>query len=230
VVHLGERDCSVQRRHQKIIEEAPSPALTPRERAAIGGRVVAAMRELGYRGVGTVEFLYQDGGFHFIEMNTRLQVEHPVTEVVTGLDLVHEQIRVAAGLPLGLRQEDVRIAGHAIECRINAEDPLTLTPAPGRVTTYHPPGGPGIRVDSALYAGCTVPPHYDSLIAKLIVGGRTRDECLRRLRRALGEYVIAGIPTTIPLLQAVAEDEAFGRGEFHTGWLGEFLAGWRGPA
>ena len=230
VVHLGERDCSVQRRHQKVIEEAPSPVLDARDRAEIGARVVAAMRTLGYRGVGTVEFLYEDGAFYFIEMNTRLQVEHPVTELVTGLDLLHEQIRAAAGLPLGFGQDDVRITGHAIECRITAEDPQTLVPGPGTVTTYHPPGGPGVRVDSAMYTGCTVPPHYDSLIAKLIVGGRTRDECLRRLRRALGEYVIAGVPTTIPLLQEIALDDDFVRGDIHTAWLGERLAARRHPA
>ena len=229
-VHLGERDCSVQRRHQKVIEEAPSVALDPKRRAAIGDRVSAAIAKLGYRGVGTVEFLYQDDEFYFIEMNTRLQVEHPVTEMVTGIDLVKAQIRVAAGQPLGLAQADVRIEGHAIECRINAEDPKTLLPTPGKVAAYHPPGGPGVRVDSALYAGATVPPHYDSLIAKLIVYDHSRDACLRRLRRALGEYVISGLPNSIPLLQAIVRDPAFAEGAYHTGWLGDFLAGRERPA
>ncbi len=222
-VHLGERDCSVQRRHQKVIEEAPSTVLDERARSALGERVARAMARLGYCGVGTAEFLYQDGELFFIEMNTRLQVEHPVTEMVTGIDLVRAQIRAAAGEPLGLRQTDVRFEGHAIECRINAEDPWAMLPAPGSVTTYHPPGGPGVRVDSALYAGASVPPYYDSLIAKLIVHDHSRAESLARLRRALSEYVIVGLSTTIPLLQAVAADPDFARGDHHIGWLTEFL-------
>lgn len=224
VVHLGERDCSLQRRHQKIVEEAPSPALDAAARDRLGTRVAAAMRRLGYRSLGTVEFLYQDGEFFFIEMNTRLQVEHPVTEFVTGLDLVREQIRIAAGGRLGLRQEDVRINGHAIEVRVNAEDPRSMLPSPGTVTTYHPPGGPGVRVDSALYAGYTVPPYYDSLIAKLIVHDVDRDACIRRLERSLDEFVIDGIPSSIPLLRALFEEEDVRAGTFDTGWLGRFLA------
>ncbi|MGH6942816.1 MAG: acetyl-CoA carboxylase biotin carboxylase subunit, partial [Geminicoccaceae bacterium] len=223
-VHLGERDCSLQRRHQKVIEEAPAAILDAASRAAIGERVRAAMRKLGYRGLGTVEFLYQDGKFYFIEMNTRIQVEHPVTELVTGVDLVRAQIAVAAGEPLTLAQADVRFDGHAIECRINAEDPVSLQPAPGRVETYHPPGGPGVRVDSALYAGASVPPYYDNLIAKLIIHDRSRAACIARLRRALAEYVIAGLPTSIPLLQAIVDDPAFAAGHYHTGWLAELLA------
>jgi acetyl-CoA carboxylase, biotin carboxylase subunit len=224
VVHLGERDCSLQRRHQKIVEEAPSPALDAAAREALGERGAAAMRRLGYRSLGTLEFLYQDGGFYFIEMNTRLQVEHPVTELVTGIDLVREQIRIAAGGRLGIRQEDVRFGGHAIECRINAEDPRSLLPSPGRVTAYHPPGGPGVRTDSALYAGYTVPPHYDSLIAKLIVHDVDRAACIRRLERSLREFVIDGIPSSIPLLRAIFEEEDVRSGEVDTGWLGRFLA------
>jgi acetyl-CoA carboxylase biotin carboxylase subunit len=226
-IHLGERDCTVQRRHQKLIEEAPSPVLDPEERAAIGERCVAAIRHLGYRGVGTVEMLYQDGEFYFIEMNTRLQVEHPVTEAVTGIDLVKAQISVAAGEPLAIRQSDVRFSGHAIECRVNAEDPKTLLPTPGTVQTYHPPGGPGVRVDSALYAGAVVPPFYDSLIAKLILYDHSREACLERAKRALAEYVIAGLPTNLPLLQAVLDHEAFATGAYHTAWLTGFLAEWQ---
>jgi acetyl-CoA carboxylase biotin carboxylase subunit len=217
----------VQRRHQKLIEEAPSPVLDPEERAAIGERCVAAIRHLGYRGVGTVEMLYQDGEFYFIEMNTRLQVEHPVTEAVTGIDLVKAQISVAAGEPLAIRQSDVRFSGHAIECRVNAEDPKTLLPTPGTVQTYHPPGGPGVRVDSALYAGAVVPPFYDSLIAKLILYDHSREACLERAKRALAEYVIAGLPTNLPLLQAVLDHEAFATGAYHTAWLTGFLAEWQ---
>jgi acetyl-CoA carboxylase biotin carboxylase subunit len=226
-IHLGERDCTIQRRHQKLIEEAPSPVLDPEQRAAIGERCAEAIRRLGYRGVGTVEMLYQDGAFYFMEMNTRLQVEHPVTEAITGIDLVKEQISVADGQPLALRQSDVRFSGHAIECRINAEDPKSLLPRPGTVQTYHPPGGPGVRVDSALYAGAGVPPFYDSLIAKLVVHDHSREACLARVRRALGEYVIAGVPTNLPLLQAVVEQEAFATGTYHTGWLTEFLFEWQ---
>ncbi len=227
-LHLGERECSVQRRHQKVIEEAPSLVLDPATRDAFGERVAAAFTRLGYRGLGTAEFLYRDGEFHFIEVNTRLQVEHPVTEFVTGIDLVRAQIRVAAGEPLGFEQADVRFEGHAIECRINAEDPVSLLPSPGRVATYHPPGGPGVRVDSALYAGASVPPYYDNLIAKLIVHDQSRGTCLERLRRALAEYVIVGLPTSIPLLQAIADDPVFAEGDYHIGWLPEFLQTWQG--
>ena len=226
-IHLGERDCTLQRRHQKLVEEAPSPTLDPTQRIAIGERCADAVRRLGYRGVGTVEMLYQDDEFYFIEMNTRLQVEHPVTEAVTGIDLVKAQISVAAGEPLAIEQSDVRFTGHAIECRVTAEDPKSLLPTPGVVATYHPPGGPGVRVDSALYAGAVVPPYYDSLIAKLIVHDHTREACLARLKRALGEYVIAGLPTNLTLLQAVVEHPAFASGAYHTGWLAEFLVEWQ---
>ncbi len=223
VVHLGERDCSLQRRHQKILEESPSPRLPAEERDEIGQRVTAAMRTLGYRGAGTVEFLYSSGAFYFIEMNTRLQVEHPVTEMVTGIDIVEEQIRVAAGETLGYGQDDIRFAGHAIECRINAEDPRNFTPAPGTITDYHPPGGLGVRVDSGAYAGYCVPPYYDSLIAKLVVHGVTREECLMRLKRSLDEYVIGGIQTTIPLHQALTNDDDFVTGDYNIHWLEEFM-------
>jgi acetyl-CoA carboxylase biotin carboxylase subunit len=226
-IHLGERDCTVQRRHQKLIEEAPSPVLEPEQRAAIGERCAEAIRRLGYRGVGTVEMLYEDDAFYFIEMNTRLQVEHPVTEMVTGIDLVKEQISVANGQPLALAQSDIRFNGHAIECRVNAEDPKSLLPTPGTVQTYHPPGGPGVRVDSALYAGAIVPPFYDSLIAKLVVHDHDRAAALARAKRALGEYVIAGLPTNLPLLQAVLAQEAFASGAYHTGWLTGFLVDWQ---
>jgi acetyl-CoA carboxylase biotin carboxylase subunit len=224
VVHLGERDCSLQRRHQKIVEEAPSPALDAATRERLGGLAAQAMREIGYRSLGTIEFLYQEGRFFFIEMNTRLQVEHPVTELVTGIDLVREQIRIAAGGKLAFSQADVRFTGHAIECRVNAEDPRSMLPSPGTVTTYHPPGGPGVRVDSALYAGYTVPPYYDSLIGKLIVHDVDRAACIRRLERSLAEYVIDGIPSSIPLLRAVFEEEDVRTGDIDTGWLGRFLA------
>ncbi len=223
-VHLGERDCSLQRRHQKVLEEAPSPALSTTERDAMGETVRAAVARLGYRGAGTMEFLYEDGKFYFIEMNTRLQVEHPITEAITGLDLVREQIRVASGLPLSVTQAQVRFAGHAIECRINAEDPATFVPAPGRVTDYHAPGGLNVRVDSALYAGYRIPPYYDSLIAKLIVYGADREECRMRLRRALGEYVIQGVKTTIPLHQALVDDPDFIAGDYSIKWLERWLA------
>ncbi len=226
-IHLGERDCSLQRRHQKVVEEAPSPVIDDAGRVAIGEKVSAAMAKIGYRGLGTIEFLYEDGAYYFIEMNTRLQVEHPVTEMITGIDLVRAQIRVAAGERLGIEQADIRWRGHAIECRINAEDPKTLLPTPGKVETYHPPGGPGVRMDSALYAGATVPPYYDSLIAKLVVHDRSRAHCLARLKRALAECVIAGMPTSIPLLQAIADDPAFVAGEYDTAWLGNFLADWQ---
>ncbi|HEY5597882.1 MAG TPA: acetyl-CoA carboxylase biotin carboxylase subunit [Kiloniellales bacterium] len=225
VIHLGERDCSLQRRHQKILEEAPSPALNAEVRAAIGKRVTSALRRLGYRSAGTVEFLYEDGEFYFIEMNTRLQVEHPISEAITGIDLVREQIRIAAGLPLSLRQEDVHFSGHAIECRINAEDPATFLPSPGLVTDYHAPGGLGVRVDSGLYAGYRVPPYYDSLIAKLVVHGQTRNECLMRLRRALEEFVIGGVQTTIPLHQRLIVANDFINGEYDIHWLERFVAG-----
>jgi acetyl-CoA carboxylase biotin carboxylase subunit len=224
-VHLGERDCSLQRRHQKILEEAPSPALNAEERRTIGEIVATAMRKLKYRGAGTVEFLYEDGKFFFIEMNTRLQVEHPVTEMITGIDLVREQIRVAAGAPLSMQQSDIAINGHAIECRINAEDPETFMPSPGRVTDFHAAGGLGVRVDSALYSGYRVPPTYDSLIAKLVVHGRSRNECLMRLRRALEEMVIGGIKTNIPLQSRIIAAPDFINGAYDIRWLEKFVAG-----
>ena len=226
VIHLGERDCSVQRRHQKLIEEAPSPALNAAERVGLGDRVLAAMTRLGYASAGTLEFLYADGQFHFIEMNTRLQVEHPVSEMITGIDLVREQIRIAAGGRIGITQDQVRFNGHAIEARINAEHPDTFVPSPGRIVDYHAPGGPGVRVDSALYAGYRVPSHYDSLISKLIVYGATRNECLMRLRRALEEYVIGGIETTIPLHRRVVAAPDFINGDYDIHWLERFV----GPA
>jgi len=225
VVHLGERDCSLQRRHQKLLEEAPSPALDPATRRSIGEVARKAILAIGYRNVGTLEFLYENGAFYFIEMNTRLQVEHPVTEMVCGLDLVREMIRVAAGEPLGFTQDDVRFTGHAIECRITAEDPETFTPGPGRIGDYHPPGGLGVRVDSALYSGYRVPPHYDSLVSKLIVHGADRRQCLMRLRRALEEYVISGIPTTIPLFNRLLGEPEFIRGEYDIHWLEAFVGG-----
>ncbi len=225
VVHLGERDCSLQRRHQKFLEEAPSPALNSEQRAEIGRIAANAARKIGYRSLGTMEFLYENGEFYFIEMNTRLQVEHPVTEMISGLDLVREMIRVAAGTPLGFTQEDVRFAGHAIECRINAENPATFLPCPGRVGDYHAPGGLGVRVDSALYAGYMVPPYYDSMIAKLIVYGTNRNECLMRLRRALEEFVIDGLETTIPLHQRLVTETDFINGEYDNRWLERFVGG-----
>ncbi|HTY66898.1 MAG TPA: acetyl-CoA carboxylase biotin carboxylase subunit [Alphaproteobacteria bacterium] len=223
VVHLGERDCSLQRKHQKVLEESPSPALNAEQRTEIGNTVCQAMRQLGYRNAGTVEFLYEDGKFYFIEMNTRLQVEHPVTEMVTGIDIVREQIKVAAGNTLPFRQEDVRFHGHAIECRINAEDPETFRPSPGRITSYHAPGGLGVRVDSALYSGYAVPPHYDSMVAKLVVHGTSRNECLMRLRRALDEYVIGGIETTLPLHRRLIREPAFIDGAYDIHWLEKFV-------
>jgi acetyl-CoA carboxylase biotin carboxylase subunit len=223
-IHLGERDCSLQRRHQKVLEEAPSPIITPSERERMGGIVARAMADMGYRGAGTIEFLWEDGDFYFIEMNTRLQVEHPVTEAITGLDLVREQIRIAEGHPLSLRQEDVQVRGHAIECRINAEDPRTFAPSPGLVKQYHAPGGMNVRVDSGLYAGYKVPPYYDSMIAKLIVYGTTRQGAIRRLRRALEEFVIEGMKTTIPLHRALIEDPEFLEGQYTIKWLEEWLA------
>jgi len=223
VVHFGERDCSLQRRHQKLLEEAGSPALTAAQRDALGVTVTQALRTLGYRNAGTLEFLYQDGQFAFIEMNTRLQVEHPVTEMVCGIDLVREQVRIAAGQPLGYTQSDVRFDGHAIECRINAEDPETFMPTPGRVTAFHAPGGLGVRVDSALYAGYMVPPYYDSLIAKLIVHAPTRPEAIARMSRALTEFAVVGVKTTIPLHQRIMADPTFQAGEFTIHWLEHFV-------
>jgi acetyl-CoA carboxylase biotin carboxylase subunit len=224
VVHLGERDCSLQRRHQKVLEEAPSPALNATQRQKIGEIATAAMKRLGYRSAGTIEFLYQDGEFYFIEMNTRLQVEHPVSEMITGIDLVREQIRVATGAPLSFKQEDIAFTGHAIECRINAENPETFAPSPGKITDYHAPGGLGVRVDSALYAGYRVPPHYDSLIAKLIVHGSSRNECLMRLRRALEEFVIGGVDTSIPLHRKLMGAADFINGAYDIRWLEKFVA------
>ena len=224
VVHFGERDCSLQRRHQKLLEEAGSPALTPAERDALGAVVTEGLRTLGYRNAGTLEFLYQDGQFAFIEMNTRLQVEHPVTEMVCGVDLVREQIRVAAGHPLGYTQADVTFNGHAIECRVTAEDPDTFMPTPGRVELFHAPGGLGVRVDSALYAGYVVPPYYDSMIAKLIVHAPTRPEALARMRRALGEFAIQGIKTTLPLHRRIMDAPEFVAGDYTIHWLEQFVA------
>ena len=223
-VHLGERDCSLQRRHQKIWEEAPSPALNDAERQRIGKTVADAIANLGYSGAGTVEFLYENGEFYFIEMNTRLQVEHPVTEAITGIDIVVEQLRIASGSPLSMKQEEVTFSGHAIECRINAEHPSTFVPSPGQITYYHPPGGLGVRVDSAVYQGYSVPPYYDSLIGKLIVHGRDRVECLMRLRRALDEFVVDGVRTTIPLFQDLVTQPAIANGDYDIRWLEEFLA------
>ena len=223
-IHLGERDCSLQRRHQKVLEEAPSPVITPEERERMGGIVAKAMAEMGYRGAGTIEFLWEDGEFYFIEMNTRLQVEHPVTEAITGLDLVREQIRIADGHPLTLRQQDVNIRGHAIECRINAEDPVTFAPSPGLVKHYHAPGGMNTRVDSGLYSGYRIPPYYDSMIAKLIVYGTTRAGAMRRLRRALQEFVIEGVKTTIPLHQRLLDAPDFQSGDYTIKWLEEWLS------
>ena len=223
VIHLGDRDCSLQRRHQKVLEEAPSPALNTEERDAIGARVTEAIGSLGYLGAGTLEFLYENGQFYFIEMNTRLQVEHPITEMITGIDIVREQIRIAAGAKLSYAQEDISFTGHAIECRINAESPVTFTPAPGRIGDYHPPGGLGVRVDSGIYAGYVVPPYYDSLIAKLIIHGQTRNEALMRLRRALHEYVIEGVETTIPLHRLLCENADFVNGDYDILWLEKFV-------
>ena len=224
VVHLGERDCSLQRRHQKLLEEAGSPALTPAQRDAIGETVTDALKQLGYRNAGTLEFLYQDGHFAFIEMNTRLQVEHPVSEMVTGIDIVREQIRIAAGEPLGYLQSDIRFDGHAIECRINAEDPDTFAPSPGRITAFHAPGGPGVRVDSAIYAGYNVPPHYDSMIGKLIVHAPTRMDAIRRMQRALEELAVIGVKTVAPLHQRILADPGFQRGDYTIHWLEDFVA------
>jgi acetyl-CoA carboxylase biotin carboxylase subunit len=223
-IHLGERDCSLQRRHQKVWEEGPSPALNAGTRDEIGEKVAKAMREIKYLGVGTVEFLYEDGKFYFIEMNTRIQVEHPVTEMITDIDLILEQIRVAAGSDLELTQSNVKFNGHAIECRINAENPVSFRPSPGKIVHYHPPGGLGVRVDSAVYHGYSIPPYYDSLVGKLIVHGKTRSECLMRLKRALDEFVIDGIETTLPLFRALARDKDIIDGDYHIHWLEQFLA------
>jgi acetyl-CoA carboxylase, biotin carboxylase subunit len=223
-VHLGERDCSLQRRHQKVWEEGPSPALNTTARDAIGETVAKAMREIKYLGVGTVEFLYDNGAFYFIEMNTRIQVEHPVTEMITDIDLVLEQIQVAAGNDLPFQQSSVKFHGHAIECRINAENPVSFRPSPGKIVHYHPPGGLGVRVDSAVYHGYTIPPFYDSLVGKLIVHGKTRGECLMRLRRALDEFVVDGIETTLPLFRALAAEKDIIDGDYHIHWLEEYLA------
>ncbi len=223
VVHFGERDCSLQRRHQKVLEEAGSPALTPAQRDDLGATATAALRKLGYRNAGTLEFLYQDGQFAFIEMNTRLQVEHPITEMVCDIDLVREQIRIAAGAELGYTQSDVSFSGHAIECRINAEDPVTFMPTPGRVTSYHAPGGLGVRIDSALYAGYFVPPYYDSMVAKLIVHAPTRTEAINRMRRALDEFAVEGIKTTIPLHRRIVDAPEFQAGDYTIHWLEGFV-------
>jgi acetyl-CoA carboxylase, biotin carboxylase subunit len=223
-IHLGERDCSLQRRHQKVWEEGPSPAINASERDQIGETVTKAMRELKYLGVGTVEFLYEDGQFYFIEMNTRIQVEHPVTEMITGIDLILEQIRVADDAELQISQGDVKFLGHAIECRINAENPVSFRPSPGKILHYHPPGGLGVRVDSAVYQGYTIPPYYDSLVGKLIVHGKTRGECLMRLRRALDEIVVDGIETTLPLFRALVREPDIADGNYHIHWLERFLA------
>ena len=224
VLHLGERDCSLQRRHQKLWEEAPSPALNAAQRDDIGRIVTSSLEKLGYLGAGTVEFLYEDGAFYFIEMNTRLQVEHPVTEAVTGLDIVREQVRIAAGSPIELNQEDIVISGNAIECRINAENPFTFQPSPGTITQFHAPGGLGVRFDSAIYTGYRIPPYYDSLIGKLVVHGRNRNECLMRLRRALDELVVGGIETTIPLFQRLVGEPDILNGDYHIHWLEHYLA------
>jgi acetyl-CoA carboxylase, biotin carboxylase subunit len=223
VIHLGERDCSIQRRHQKIFEEASSPVLDDAARDELGGIVRRAIEKLGYRGAGTLEFLWEDGRFYFIEMNTRVQVEHPITEAITGVDIVREQILIAMGHPLSYKQEDIQFRGHAIECRINAEHPETFMPSPGLITTFHPPGGPGVRVDSAIYAGYQIPPYYDSLIAKLIVHGPTREDCIQRLRRTLDEFVIGGIETTIPLHKRLVNEPDIISGNYDIHWLENFL-------
>jgi acetyl-CoA carboxylase biotin carboxylase subunit len=223
-IHLGERDCSLQRRHQKVLEESPSPALNTAARDKIGETVAKAMRDMGYLGVGTVEFLYENGEFYFIEMNTRIQVEHPVTEMITDIDLIFEQIRAAAGNQLTLKQSDVEFRGHAIECRINAENPVSFQPSPGKIQHYHPPGGLGVRIDSAVYQGYTIPPFYDSLVGKLIVHGKSRQECLMRLKRALDEVVVDGIDTTLPLFRALVREKDIIDGNYHIHWLEQFLS------
>ena len=223
-IYLGERDCSMQRRHQKVLEEGPSPALNLSQRLEIGEIVAKAMRDLKYIGVGTVEFLYENGQFYFIEMNTRIQVEHPVTEMITGIDLVNEQIKIAAGSPLTIEQSDVNLNGHAIECRVNAENPVNFRPSPGRISYYHPPGGLGVRVDSAVYQGYTIPPYYDSLVGKLIVHGRNRNEALMRLRRTLDEFIVDGIETTLPLFRTLVRNADIQNGIYDIHWLEKFLA------
>jgi acetyl-CoA carboxylase biotin carboxylase subunit len=223
-IHLGERDCSLQRRHQKVLEESPSPALNDQMRSTIGETVAKAMRDINYLGVGTVEFLFEDDNFYFIEMNTRIQVEHPVTEMVTGIDLIFEQIRVAAGALLTFKQSDIEFRGHAIECRINAENPVSFRPSPGKILHYHAPGGLGVRIDSAVYQGYTIPPYYDSLVGKLIVHGKTRPEALMRLKRALDEVVVDGIETTLPLFRALLGEKDIIDGNYHIHWLEQFLA------
>jgi acetyl-CoA carboxylase, biotin carboxylase subunit len=223
-IHLGERDCSLQRRHQKVWEEGPSPALNAEQRENIGGVVAKAMAELGYISAGTVEFLYEHGKFYFIEMNTRVQVEHPVTEMITGIDIINEQIKIAAGSPLSIAQDDVRVLGAAIECRVNAEHARTFVPSPGRITYFHPPGGLGIRVDSSAYQGYVIPPYYDSLVGKLIVHGRTRAEALMRLRRALDEFIVDGIETTLPLFRTLVRNADVQNGQYDIHWLENFLA------
>ncbi len=223
VIHLGERDCSLQRRHQKVLEEALSPALTQKERERIGETTRKAIEKLGFLGVGTVEYLYENGEFYFIEMNTRLQVEHPITEQVTNIDLVREQINIAAGKKLSIQQKDIIFRGHSIECRINAEDPIHFQPSPGKVVEFHAPGGPGVRFDSAVYAGYTIPPHYDSMIGKLIVFGDNRELCLERLRRALSETVITGISTTVPLFERLLNEPDFVKGDYNIHWLEKWL-------
>ena len=224
-IHLGERDCSLQRRHQKVWEEGPSPVLTAAARAKIGATCAKAMQDMKYLGVGTIEFLFEDGEFYFIEMNTRIQVEHPVTEMITDIDLVLEQIRIAAGGELPATQEEMQIIGHAIECRVNAENPQTSGRRPGKISQYHPPGGLGVRIDSAVYQGYVIPPYYDSLVGKLIVHGKTRAECLMRLRRALDEMVVDGIETTLPLFRALVREPAIIDGDYHIHWLEQYLAG-----
>jgi acetyl-CoA carboxylase biotin carboxylase subunit len=223
-IHLGERDCSIQRRHQKLVEEAPSPALNEEERNAIGSLAANLVREMGYRGAGTIEFLYEGGEFFFMEMNTRIQVEHPVTEMITGIDLIAEQIRIAAGLPLTLNKENIRLRGHAIEIRINAEDPDTFIPSPGKITRFHAPGGLGVRFDSAIYGGYSIPPYYDSMVGKLIVHGKTREEAINRMRRAIVETVIDGIKTTLPLHEWIFNEEEFTSGNYNIHWLEKKLA------
>ncbi len=223
VIHLGERDCSIQRNNQKIIEETPSPALNAEQRESLGRMTVNAVKKLGYTNVGTVEYLYQNGQFYFMEMNTRVQVEHPITEMLYTFDIVREQIQLAAGLPLSVNQAELRPTGHVIECRINAEDPTNFRPCPGKITGWHVPGGLSVRVDSGMYAGCVVPPNYDSLVAKLIVAGRTRNGMLLRLKRALNEFVIEGVQTTIPLLQEIINTPDFVDGRYFNHWLQEFL-------
>jgi len=224
-LHIGERDCSLQRRHQKVLEETPSPALNQDERARIGEICAEAMRKLSYSGAGTIEFLYENGEFYFIEMNTRIQVEHPITEMISGLDLVVEQIKIASGAPLAYTQADIELRGHAIECRINAEHPATFRPSPGKILYYHPPGGVGVRVDSAVYQGYVIPPNYDSLVGKLIVQGRTRNEALMRLRRALDEFIVDGIETTLPLFRTLVRNSDVQDGAYDIHWLEHFLAG-----